>query len=221
MSDPMSQRSAETVRACECGFSTEVCATNPCYRKQAHLAGLTPGSKWPDGAPIGTAPAKNTDREIWRGPDEGGGDFYADSLHVTKDGALGINCGGSVYVKPIREWHRLAGGPITGVAQGSLGQFAADFAAKQQPLGEEFAKVLAETPYATMDAATSSPAVDSVSVPISVIQRLRERLEHEDSFVWLDEIQSLDAALSRVPSTDREYDPNVAPCDDAEFGMKP
>lgn len=55
---------------------------------------------------------ENTDREIWRGPDEGGGDFYADSLHITKGGALGINCGGSVYVKPIREWHRLAGGPI-------------------------------------------------------------------------------------------------------------
>lgn len=55
---------------------------------------------------------ENTDREIWRGPDEGSGDYYADSLFITKDGALGINCGGSVYVKPIREWHRLAGGPI-------------------------------------------------------------------------------------------------------------
>ena len=55
---------------------------------------------------------QNTDREIWRGPDEGGGSFYADSIFVTKEGALGINCGGSVYVKPIREWHRLAGGPI-------------------------------------------------------------------------------------------------------------
>lgn len=55
---------------------------------------------------------ENTDREIWRGPDEGSGDFYADSLHITKDGALGINCGGSVYVKPIREWHHLAGGLI-------------------------------------------------------------------------------------------------------------
>jgi hypothetical protein len=58
---------------------------------------------------------ENTDREIWRGPDEGGGDYYADSLHITKGGGLGINCGGSVYVKPIREWHRLAGGPISGL----------------------------------------------------------------------------------------------------------
>lgn len=51
---------------------------------------------------------ENTDREIWRGPDEGDGDAYADSLHITSDGGLGINCGGSVQVKPIREWHRLA-----------------------------------------------------------------------------------------------------------------
>jgi len=54
---------------------------------------------------------ENTDKEIWRGPDEGSGSYYADSLHITKEGALGINCGGYVYVKPIREWHRLAGGP--------------------------------------------------------------------------------------------------------------
>lgn len=58
-------------------------------------------------------PCENTDRELWRGPDEGGGDFYADSIFITKEGALGINCGGSVYVKPIREWHRLAGGQIS------------------------------------------------------------------------------------------------------------
>lgn len=58
-----------------------------------------------------TDACENTDREIWRGPDEGGGDYYADSLHITKNGALGINCGGFVYVKTLREWHRLAGGP--------------------------------------------------------------------------------------------------------------
>jgi hypothetical protein len=66
--------------------------------------------------PLETAPrdaCKNTDRELWRGPDEGGGDYYADSIFITKEGAFGINCGGSVYVKPIREWHRIAGGPIT------------------------------------------------------------------------------------------------------------
>jgi hypothetical protein len=55
-----------------------------------------------------TAARENTDREIWRRPDEGNGSYYADSLHITKEGALGINCAGSVYVKPIREWHALA-----------------------------------------------------------------------------------------------------------------
>ena len=64
---------------------------------------------------------ENTDREIWRGPDEGNGDFYADSLFITKEGALGIQCGGSVYVKPIREWHRLAGGPIVAMPKGPAG----------------------------------------------------------------------------------------------------
>lgn len=47
---------------------------------------------------------ENTDREIWRGPDEGNGSYYADSIHITKEGAIGINCGGHVIVKPLREW---------------------------------------------------------------------------------------------------------------------
>jgi hypothetical protein len=58
--------------------------------------------------PSDNGPCENTDTELWRGPDEGCGDFYADSLHMTKEGALGINCGGRVIVKPIREWHLLA-----------------------------------------------------------------------------------------------------------------
>jgi hypothetical protein len=47
----------------------------------------------------------NTDRELWR---EVEGDYYAPSIHVTKSGGIGINVGGSVYVKPLREWHKLA-----------------------------------------------------------------------------------------------------------------
>lgn len=49
--------------------------------------------------------AENTDREIYRERD---GDYYADSLHVTQEGAIGINCGGYVIVMPIRAWHGLA-----------------------------------------------------------------------------------------------------------------
>jgi len=53
-------------------------------------------------------PYKNTDRELWRGPDEGCGDYYADSIFITEGGSIGINCGGSVIVKPLRDWHKLA-----------------------------------------------------------------------------------------------------------------
>ena len=49
--------------------------------------------------------AQNTDRELWR---EREGDYYADSIHVTKDGGIGINSGGTVYVKSLRNWHELA-----------------------------------------------------------------------------------------------------------------
>lgn len=47
----------------------------------------------------------NTDRELWR---ERPDDYYADSIHVTATGAIGINCGGTVLVLPLREWHRRA-----------------------------------------------------------------------------------------------------------------
>jgi hypothetical protein len=49
--------------------------------------------------------SQNTDRELWR---EREGDYYADSIHVTAQRDIGISCGGTVYVKPVREWHRLA-----------------------------------------------------------------------------------------------------------------
>lgn len=48
---------------------------------------------------------QNTDRELWR---ERPDDYYADSIHVTEYGSIGINAGGMVYVLPLREWHRLA-----------------------------------------------------------------------------------------------------------------
>lgn len=48
---------------------------------------------------------ENTDRELWR---EREGDYYADSILVTRFGGIGINCGGLVYVKSVRDWHALA-----------------------------------------------------------------------------------------------------------------
>jgi hypothetical protein len=49
---------------------------------------------------------QNTDRELWR---EIEGDYYADSIHVTKEGAIRIHVGGLVYVKSVKDWHALAG----------------------------------------------------------------------------------------------------------------
>lgn len=56
-----------------------------------------------------TATCENTDREIWRGPDEGNGSYYADSIHVTRSGGIGINVAGHVIVMPLRDWHRAGG----------------------------------------------------------------------------------------------------------------
>lgn len=56
--------------------------------------------------------AQNTDHELWR---KVPGDFYSPSIHVTENGGIGINVSGSVYVKPIEEWHRLAGGKLPGI----------------------------------------------------------------------------------------------------------
>lgn len=38
-----------------------------------------------------SGPYQNTDKELWR---EREGDHYADSIHVTVTGCIGINCGG-------------------------------------------------------------------------------------------------------------------------------
>jgi hypothetical protein len=68
---------------------------------------------WRRGEMTDEKAAENTDRELWRERD---GDYYADSLFVTESGGIGINCGGTVIVRPLREWFRLASSPrsITG-----------------------------------------------------------------------------------------------------------
>jgi hypothetical protein len=47
----------------------------------------------------------NTDQELWR---EEEGDYYSPSIHVTENGEIGINVGGYVIVKNVREWHKIA-----------------------------------------------------------------------------------------------------------------
>jgi len=51
----------------------------------------------------------NTDRELWReGNPESSMSYYEPSIHVTEQGGIGINVGGLVFVKTLREWHALA-----------------------------------------------------------------------------------------------------------------
>lgn len=50
--------------------------------------------------------ALNTDRELWRARE---GDYYADSVHVTEGGGIGMHAAyGRVIVKTVGEWHYLA-----------------------------------------------------------------------------------------------------------------
>ena len=67
-------------------------------------------------SPDGDIPSamRNTDRELWREQSNLPGDpdnYYAPSIHVTELGGIGINVGGHVIVKPLREWHSLASEP--------------------------------------------------------------------------------------------------------------
>jgi hypothetical protein len=48
---------------------------------------------------------KNTDKEIWR---EIEGEYYSPSIFVTKQGKIGINVGGVVYVQSVEKWHQQA-----------------------------------------------------------------------------------------------------------------
>ena len=45
----------------------------------------------------------NTDKELWR---ERPGDYYANSIHVTEGGGIGMDVAGFVIVAPIKAWHK-------------------------------------------------------------------------------------------------------------------
>jgi hypothetical protein len=62
-------------------------------------------------------PCVNTDRELWREVD---GDYYAPRVFVTTDGGIGIDVGGFVIVKPVRQWHALGATTIGTPAPHSL-----------------------------------------------------------------------------------------------------
>lgn len=64
-----------------------------------------PGSAGPASGPAGNG-AHNTDWHLWPIVSD---DPFAPKMHVTALGAIGINVGGHVIVKSMREWHDLAG----------------------------------------------------------------------------------------------------------------
>lgn len=89
------------------------------------------------GNPLDIGASANTDRELWR---ERKGDYYADSIHVTADGAIGMNVGGTVIVKPIQGWHSLATKAIeeitpVALANESATQFSPLVARLREPIG--------------------------------------------------------------------------------------
>ena len=82
---------------CDCGFTADECGTNHCMRKKIHLAGMTPGSKWPEGAPIskdfmttgdGTGNGRTTKPELTGSPSgtpQGAGNF-SERWEIGKNG---------------------------------------------------------------------------------------------------------------------------------------
>lgn len=58
---------------------------------------------------VAEQPAANTDRELYReDTGDGAGSYYENSVHVTADGRIGMNVGGTVIVQPIADWHAQA-----------------------------------------------------------------------------------------------------------------
>lgn len=62
------------------------------------------------GMPEAGQACENTDRHLW--PLVSKPDDPYESIHVTKEGNIGINVCGNVLVMPLREWHRRAGGTL-------------------------------------------------------------------------------------------------------------
>lgn len=66
-------------------------------------------------------PALNTDRELYReDTGDSAGSHYENSLHVTAQGHIGMNVGGTVLTAPIAHWHTAA--RAAGVQEQLLGE---------------------------------------------------------------------------------------------------
>ena len=59
-------------------------------------------TEWKGLAEADLREALNTDKELWR---EVTGDYYSPSIHLTREGSIGINVGGHVIVRTVQKWH--------------------------------------------------------------------------------------------------------------------
>lgn len=93
------------------GGEVESVDTSGTAISEADRAGVDAGGPSADiGGPyVPGGPVLNTDRELYREPGEGPGmEYYANSVHVTQDGEIGMNAGGLVITLPIATWHEYA-----------------------------------------------------------------------------------------------------------------
>lgn len=74
---------------------------------------------------VSDQPAANTDRELFReNTGDPAGSYYEHSVHVTEDGCIGMNVGGTVIVGRISDWHARFGGYEQGYKDGESSGYA-------------------------------------------------------------------------------------------------
>jgi hypothetical protein len=87
----------------------------------------------------------------------------------------------------------------------------------------KYSNIISEALYAAPQPAGHAYAVaDRREDVAAVFREYISKLDDDRAINLLQDIaHDVNDALSSASSTDREYDPDVAPCDDAEFGMRP
>lgn len=180
---------------------------------------------YPAPSAMSDGPALNTDREIWR---ERPGDFYADSIHVTEQGSIGINCGGMVYVMPVRRWHALAAAPATN--DDTVKDDMYQCCARRVNEGH--------SPNCAAAALASPPPVaGGEAQPVAITEAMVEALMHAREKMWVygfseDELKPIRdalslAALSSVPGKGESkiwivkiWNADATDCDEYVFNDK-
>lgn len=108
---------------------------------------------------------ENTDRELWRELER---DYYCPSIHVTSDGRIGINVGGTVHVMPLAGWHALAKLAAAVEALEKLFEkWARDNESIDQGASEAFASCAAETRARLLPA--QSPPADPLEQKVQTL----------------------------------------------------